>query len=92
MCDAAINIQGEHFPCDWPTDAEGRHPGWAHSNRQAQAIWRGDLPDQSVVFEALGAVSACWDNLKDAGVFESDRAQEIGNQLVAYIKEVTGAF
>lgn len=35
-----------------------------------------------IVFEALGAVSACWDNLKGAGVFESTRARAIGEKLL----------
>lgn len=38
-CKAALNIKGEHFPCDWPTDDNGRHDGWGHSNKEAQAIW-----------------------------------------------------
>lgn len=41
-CPAALNIQGEHFDCDWPTDANGRHDGWAHASRAAQAIWIDD--------------------------------------------------
>lgn len=36
-CHAVLNIKGESFPCDF---AEGRHhPGWAHSNKAAQAVW-----------------------------------------------------
>lgn len=38
-CAAALNIKGEHFPCDWPTDRNGQHRGWAHANKAAQAIW-----------------------------------------------------
>lgn len=36
-CRAALHIKGEHFPCDHP----GGHPHtpWAHSNKDAQAIW-----------------------------------------------------
>lgn len=37
------------------------------------------------VFTALGAASACWDNLEDAGVFESERARRWGNDLVKWI-------
>lgn len=41
-CAAALNIKGEHFPCDWPTDSDGTHSGWAHANRAAGAIWTDD--------------------------------------------------
>jgi hypothetical protein len=44
-CPAALNIAGEHFPCDWMEQmAEGstNHEGWAHSNKDAQAIWTAD--------------------------------------------------
>ncbi len=37
-CKAAINIKGEPFGCDW----DAPHPGWAHGNRDAQAIWCSD--------------------------------------------------
>ncbi len=40
-CTAALNIKGEHFPCDWPTDENGKHRGWAHSNRAVEALWQG---------------------------------------------------
>lgn len=42
-CPAALNIKGEHFPCDEPLDENGRH-GWAHNSRAAEAIWQGDEP------------------------------------------------
>jgi hypothetical protein len=41
-CPAALNIAGEHFPYDWQTDEDGKHPGWAHANRKAEAIWADD--------------------------------------------------
>lgn len=40
---------------------------------------------QEAVFTALGAVSACWENLRGAGVFESTRAKEIGDELMEYL-------
>lgn len=46
-CPAALNIKGEHFPCQqmdqMAAGSEG-HAGWAHSNRDAEAIWI-DNPD-----------------------------------------------
>lgn len=46
----------------------------------------GTLSLESAVFQALGAASACWENLSGAGVFQSEEAQEIGNVLVEAIK------
>lgn len=43
-------------------------------------------PLSTVVFEALGAVSDCWDNLPGAGVFESERARDIGDRLVEHLR------
>lgn len=34
-CQAVLNIKGEHFQCDW----EAPHDGWAHGNKESQAIW-----------------------------------------------------
>lgn len=42
---------------------------------------------RSAVFQALGAASACWDNLTGAGVFESDRACAIGERLLEFIEQ-----
>ena len=39
-----------------------------------------DLP--SLIFTALGAASACWEHLDGAGVFDSDRAKRIGDELL----------
>ena len=44
-CPAALNIKGEHFPCDQMKHmAEGstHHNGWSHSNTEAGAIWTED--------------------------------------------------
>jgi hypothetical protein len=41
-CPAALNVLGEHFPCDWPTDSDGQHRGFAHSNADAHALWTDD--------------------------------------------------
>lgn len=41
---------------------------------------------ESAVFQALGAASVCWENPGGAGVFESDRAKAIGDELVAWIR------
>jgi len=44
-------------------------------------------PDQeSEIFQALGATSACWSHLEGAGVFESTRAKDIGEELCKKIE------
>jgi hypothetical protein len=53
-CRAALNIKGQHYPCDWDTNDEGKHPGWAHSNVDARAIWIGDEPDPSEHWKGTG--------------------------------------
>lgn len=45
VCPAVLNIAGEHFPCqqmDQMVEGSTNHGGWAHSNRDAQAIWCGN--------------------------------------------------
>lgn len=38
-CKANLNLQGGSYPCDWPSDEDGRHDGWAHTNKEIQAVW-----------------------------------------------------
>ena len=41
-CTAALNIKGEHFPCqtmEQMAPGSTGHDGWAHSNSEADAIW-----------------------------------------------------
>jgi hypothetical protein len=42
---------------------------------------------ESYVYQALGAASVCWETLEGAGIFESDRAVEIGKALIQKIQE-----
>lgn len=37
----------------------------------------------TAVFEGLGAASVCWDSLEGTGVFDSTRAKEIGEAILA---------
>lgn len=41
---------------------------------------------EELIFQALGAASACWDNLVGAGEFQSSRARDIGNELIERLK------
>lgn len=39
------------------------------------------------IFQALGAASVCWENPGGAGIFESDRAKQVGDDLVERLRE-----
>jgi hypothetical protein len=45
----------------------------------------GTLTIESAVFQALGAASVCWSDMSGTGVFEDQRAKEIGETLLAFI-------
>jgi hypothetical protein len=45
----------------------------------------GATNDREAVFQAVGAASACWDNLEGAGVFESEKAKDIGEELMGWV-------
>lgn len=47
----------------------------------------GTLPLETAVFQALGAASTCWENLRGAGIFNSTRAKEIGDKLLAHLRK-----
>jgi len=47
---------------------------------------------EDLVFQALGAASACWANLEGAGVFESDRAKAIGDELLERLRAHLGGY
>lgn len=51
--------------------------------------WNENTTVDQAVFEALGAVSVCWENIEDAGVFQSGAAIEIGHELTDFIKART---
>lgn len=41
---------------------------------------------ETCVYEALGAASVCWEPMDGSGVFQSERAQAIGEQLLERIR------
>lgn len=41
------------------------------------------------ITEAVGAASACWENLSGAGTFESDRAKKIAEDLIEEVLDIT---
>lgn len=47
-----------------------------------------ELTLEEILFQALGAASVCWEHPEGAGIFDSDRAKEVG---VALLREVNRA-
>jgi len=43
---------------------------------------------RTLIFEALGEASMCWEFPEKAGVFQNDRAEQIGNKLLEEINSV----
>lgn len=98
-CPAALSIMGEHFPCqqmEQMLPGSTDHNGWAHSNRDAEALWIDDsrwtplekkAALEELVFQALGAASVCWDSLEKTGVFNSDRAKALGDHIIEWINK-----
>lgn len=39
-------------------------------------------PEASLIFQALGAASVCWERMEGTGLFDSDRAKRIGDELL----------
>jgi hypothetical protein len=67
------------------------HPGTVHEDFDGRTKdeWDfgfGILSLEEAVGQAVGAASACWDNLEGAGVFQSTRAKAIVEQLMDRIK------
>ena len=44
---------------------------------------------EDAVYQTIGAASVCWDNPGGAGVFESDRARELGRNLMRFIQDTS---
>lgn len=41
---------------------------------------------EELVFQALGAASTCWESPEDAGVFDSTRCKEVGEELLEALR------
>jgi hypothetical protein len=55
-------------------------------SEQTERLLPQGLPLEEVVGQAIGAASACWENLAGAGTFESGRAAQIMNELLEEIR------
>lgn len=73
--DEDFNVPVEHLP--YAKDLTTRMP-YAESEVRVR------------ITEAIGAGSACWDNLAGAGVFESERAAAIADDVIAHVLRLTG--
>lgn len=40
---------------------------------------------REAVFQAIGAASTCWENMEGTGIFDSDRAKQIGDELMEWV-------
>lgn len=51
--------------------------------------WHYDIGEPedraSAVFQALGAASVCWEHMSGTGIFDSDRARQIGEALLVWL-------
>jgi hypothetical protein len=69
-CKAAVTIKGEHFPCDWPTSDDGTHKGWAHGNKEAEAVWSDVDSEKRVV---VAECQSIYDTKTDSGPMKCTR-------------------
>ena len=42
---------------------------------------------ESVVMQSIGAASVCWESMEGTGVFNSNRARQIGQKLLEWIRQ-----
>ena len=70
---------------DDPDDAPNE-PAWSP---QFDSFWSNQGAHErltSAVFQALGAASVCWDSPEAAGTFNSERARDVGNGLIEFLR------
>lgn len=47
-----------------------------------------DEDAETAVFLALGAASVCWEDLSRTGVFQSERCERIGQELIDHLRRL----
>lgn len=86
LCTTDAQVWAEEFAKVQPTVDEGLMIGWfANAIETGRRAGKVIEELEQAVFEALGAASVCWDGNR-LGVFQSDKAREIGLELVAWIE------
>ena len=48
--------------------------------------WSVDTPVEEIIGNAIGAASTCWESLEGTGVFDSERASQICDEVMAMLK------
>jgi len=46
-----------------------------------------DASPVSAVFQAVGSASTCWSDMSGTGVFDEQRAIDVANGLIEYLRE-----
>lgn len=60
---------------------------WDKAGPEAIFDWKIDTPLEQVIGEAIGAGSVCWEHPEKAGVFQSERASKIVDEVVDNIRK-----
>jgi len=47
----------------------------------------GSLSLEFAVHQAVGAASVCWESMENTGVFQEDKARDVAQALLAFIKD-----
>jgi hypothetical protein len=42
---------------------------------------------ESVIYQAVGCGSTCWEDLDSTGVFQSDRAKAVADEAIGWIRQ-----
>lgn len=92
-CPRAENPGGGVILCT-RTDPDHRHISAASARTLGPPRfgidWRTELAKadtvEDAIYTAIGAASGCWSNLEGAGVFESERAADIGEALLELVR------
>jgi hypothetical protein len=93
-CPAVLMLTGRHYQCDFPTDAHGRHDGWGHSSKAAEASWCDDPAtewgDKPAVPQTLKDIGDMHGALGPGETAEhwKDRAEAAEAQLVKAVEQL----
>jgi hypothetical protein len=49
--------------------------------------WNITTPVERVIGEAIGAASSCWEHPERAGIYDSERASQIADELMTILKQ-----
>lgn len=49
--------------------------------------WTEETPLEEAIGQSIGAANVCWENMEGTGLFNSDRAKKINDELVEFIKD-----